>query len=106
RGDVWFDFQQREEVIRRKGEEPIIQQVYENEQGILSHTPDQAEGPGKYLSVAWIGEQAEGGRAITTWLDVIGASNTAAAMESVRVGPHPSLVWLFADHEGHIGLQA
>ncbi len=106
RGDRWFDFQRREEVIRRKGDEPIVMHVYENEQGILSRTPDESEGRGKYLSVAWIGEHAEGGRAISTWLDVIGAPSAAAAMEAVRVGPHPSLVWLFADGEGHIGLQA
>ena len=80
--------------------------VYENEQGALSYTPDKAEGPGKYLSVAWIGEQADGGRAIGTWLDVMAAPNVAAAMETVRVCPHPSLVWVFADRDGHIGLQA
>ena len=106
RGDRWFDFQHRQEVIRRKGDEPIILDVYENEQGILSRTPDRAEGPGKYLSVAWIGEQSDGGRAIGTWLDVIAAPNAAAAMETVRVCPHPSLVWVLADREGHIGLQA
>jgi penicillin G amidase len=106
RGERWFEFQRREEVIRRKGDEPMIVHVYENEQGILSRTPDPTEGPGKYLSVAWIGEHAEGGRAIGTWLDVIAAPNAAAAMEAVRVAPHPSLVWLFADSDGHIGLQA
>ena len=70
--------------------------MYENEQGALSRTPDKAEGPGKYLSVAWIGEQADGGRAIGTWLDVIAAPNVAAAMETVRVCPHPSLVWVLS----------
>src|SRR4029079_2266904 len=97
RGDRWFDYQKREEVIRRKGDEPLVMHVYENEQGILSGPPDAADGPGKYLSVSWIGADPEGGRAISTWLDVIGAQSTKAAMESVRVGPHPSLVWLFAD---------
>lgn len=106
RGERWFDFQRREEVVRRKGEEPLIVNVYENEQGILSRTPDPAEGQGKYLSVAWIGEQAEAGRAIATWLDVIAAPSAAAAMAAVRNGPHPTLVWLFADRDGHIGLQA
>jgi penicillin amidase len=42
RGDRWFDFQRREEVIRRKGDEPLLVQVYENEQGILSRAPDLA----------------------------------------------------------------
>jgi len=102
----WFDFQHRQEVIRRKGAEPILLDVYENEQGILSCTPDPAKGRGKYLSIAWIGEQADSGRAIAVWLDIIGATSVAAAMEVVRVCPHPSLVWVLADSEGHIGLQA
>jgi penicillin amidase len=106
RGDRWFDFQHRQEIIRRKGAEPMVLDVYENEQGILSRTPDQATGAGKYLSVAWIGEQSDGGRAISAWLDVIDSANTAEAMERVRVCPHPSLVWVLSDSEGHIGLQA
>jgi penicillin G amidase len=106
RGDRWFDFQHRQEVIRRKGAEPIIVDVYENEQGVLSRTPDRDEGRGKYLSVSWIGEQSDGGRAIATWIDVIGAPTAADAMETVRVCPHPSLVWVFADCEDHVGLQA
>jgi penicillin amidase len=106
RGDRWFDFQHRQEIIRRKGDQPMVLDVYENEQGILSRTPDVATGPGKYLSVAWIGEQSDAGRAISAWLDVIDSSNTQEAMERVRVCPHPSLVWVLADSEGHIGLQA
>ncbi|MCC7476306.1 MAG: penicillin acylase family protein [Pirellulales bacterium] len=106
RGQAWHDFQHRQEVIRRKGDEPMLLDVFENEQGILSTTPELADGPGKYLSVSWIGEQADGGRAIGTWLDVIASPNTAGAMEAVRHASHPSLVWVFADREGHIGTQA
>ena len=105
RRERWFDFQHRHEVIRRKGAPPLQLDVYENAEGTLSRTPDAAQG-GKYLSVAWIGEQADAGRALGAWLDVIAARDTAAAMETVRSCPHPSLVWLFADREGHIGLQA
>jgi penicillin amidase len=106
RGNEWFDFQHRQEIIRRKGDEPVLLDVYENEQGILSRTPNVVDGRGKYLSVAWIGEQSDGGRAISAWLDVIDSSSAAEAMERVRVCPHPSLVWVMADVEGHIGLQA
>jgi penicillin amidase len=106
RGDDWFDFQHREEVVRRKGGEPQLLDVYENEQGTLSVTPSPDDGPGQYLSVAWIGEQSGGGRAIGAWLDVLAAPSVMAAMEAVRACPHPSLVWLLADREGHIGLQA
>ncbi len=106
RGDRWFDFQHRQEIIRRKGEEPLVVDVYENEQGILSRTPDPELGQAKYLSVSWIGEQPDAGKAIGSWLDVIDSSNVAEAMEKVRMCPHPSLVWVLADREGHIGLQA
>src|SRR5258705_13042350 len=78
----------------------------EPERGMLGHTPGGCEGPGQDRSVSRIGADSEGCRAISTWLDVIGAPSTTAAMEAARVGPHPSLVWLFADNEGHIGLQA
>ncbi len=104
--DEWFDFQHRQEVIRRKGATPRIVDVYENEQGTLNRNPEVAEGPGKYLSVSWIGQQTDSGRAIGTWLDVIAAKNVAAGMETVRSCPHPSLVWVMADSEGHIGSQA
>jgi penicillin amidase len=106
RGEEWFDFQHRQEAIRRKGAAPTILDIYENEQGTLSVSPSPEEGPGKYLSIAWIGEQSGGGRAIAAWLDVIAAPSVAAAMDAVQSCPHPSLVWLLADRDGHIGLQA
>jgi penicillin amidase len=105
RGQQWFDFQHRQEVIKRRGAVPTILDVYENEQGTLSRSPAE-EGPGKYLSVAWVGGQSGGGRAIGAWLDAIASPSAAEAMEAVRRCPHPSLVWVFADREGHIGMQA
>jgi penicillin G amidase len=104
RGNEWLDWQHRREVIKRRGAEPKFLDVYENEQGILSRTPDA--GPGKYLSVAWIGSQFGGGRAIGNWLEVIASQSAVDAMDAVRRSPHPSLVWVFADRAGHIGLQA
>jgi penicillin amidase len=105
RGTHWHDFLHRKEVIKRKGAAPTVLDVYENDLGTLARSPDE-EGPGKYLSVAWVGGQTGGGRAIGAWLDVIGSPNAAEAMDRVRSCPHPSLVWVFADREGHIGLQA
>jgi len=106
RGDDWFDFHLRQESIRRKGAAPTVLDVYENEQGTLSLSPTAEDGPGKYLSVAWIGEHAGGGRAMGAWLDMLQAPTARAAMNIVAECPHPSLVWLFADRAGHIGLQA
>jgi penicillin amidase len=103
RGEEWYDFQLRQELIKRKGNEPTVLDVYENDQGILSRTPDQA---GKFLSVAWVGAEPGGGRSLGAWLDVIQASDAKSAMECVKPMPHPTLVWIFADRDDHIGSQA
>ncbi len=105
RGDDWFDFQHRQEVIKRRGSPPTILDVYENAQGTLNCSPVEG-GPGKYLSVAWVGGQSGGGRSIGAWLDVIASLDVATAMDAVKRCPHPSLVWILADRAGHIGMQA
>jgi penicillin amidase len=103
RGDKWLDYRPRVERIGRRGAKPVDQPVYENEVGVLTEPPTVA---GKHLSVAWIGGRPGGCQTIATWLDVISAASTKEAMEIVRHSSHPSLVWVFADAEGHIGKQA
>ncbi|MEO2048940.1 MAG: penicillin acylase family protein [Pirellulales bacterium] len=61
---------------------------------------------GKYLSVKWIGADEEAGRSIGCWLSIMQATSVRQAMDLVQHNPHPSLVWVFADREGHIGRQA
>jgi penicillin G amidase len=104
RGDQWFDWQHRREVVKRRGAEPTLLDVYENEQGVLSRTPDS--GPGTYLSTAWVGAEFGAGRAIGNWLEIVACQSTIDAMDTVRQCPKPTLVWVFADRAGHIGLQA
>lgn len=103
RDESWHDFQLRKEQIKRKGQSPLELEVLENDLGTLTRTPDDA---GTYMSVAWIGSHRGSGRAIGTWLELLAAGNTREAMDTVRDSPHPSLVWVFADSEGHIGMQA
>lgn len=105
REDTWYDFTLREERMEQKGAEPEILRIYENETGTLQEDP-ATFGPGKYLSVAWIGHGEGTGRSIGVWLDVIASKSAKEAMDTVRETPHPSLVWVFADAEGHIGRQA
>ena len=76
--------------------------MYENPQGTLESDPT---GPGLYQSVAWTGSSAGAGRAISTWLDVILSSGTREAMHVVRECPQPTLCFVFADSDNHIGLQ-
>jgi penicillin amidase len=105
RGGEWRDFDLREEVIEHKGGEPEVLRVYENAQGILDGDPD-ADGEGKYLLMSWVGSLDNRGRSMAAWLDVAASENARQAMDAVRDCPHPTLVWVFADREGHIGMQA
>ena len=77
-------------------DEPPVERAEESSQAV----------PGKYLSAQWIGSGEGAGRSIGCWLDVIGSQSVAEAMDVVRDSPPPSLVWVFADHRGHIGRQA
>jgi penicillin amidase len=105
RDDQWLDFQIREEIIERKGSPTETLRVFENPQGTLRcDLTDQQ--PGKYLSAKWIGSEVGSGRSVGCWLDVLKCSNARAAMDVVRENPHPTLAWVFADSDGHIGRQA
>lgn len=105
RGNVWLDFACRQEVIERKGNDPVTIPIYYNELGTLECDPEQ-QGPGYYLAVAWAGAASGSGHSIASWLKVIKCNTSKQAMEVVRDTPHPTLHWIFADREGHIGKQA
>lgn len=103
RAGKWFDFELREESLTSKGSEPELLSVYHNAQGILDRTPDL---DGLYLSVSWSGQHEGNGTAISAWLDVIASKTTRDAMRVARDCFQPTLCWVFADAEGHIGLQS
>jgi penicillin amidase len=105
RGQEWFDFKVREERIARKGHAAEVMRVSYNDQGTLESDPRPGE-PGYYLSSSWIGDQFGAWRSIATWLEVIAAPAVVEAMDIVRECPLPTLCWVFADREGHIGTQA
>ncbi|MEX0676876.1 MAG: penicillin acylase family protein [Pirellulales bacterium] len=105
RGDHWIDFQARDERIARKGNSPEIMRVHYNELGTLESEPQPGE-PGYYLSNTWVGDRPGAGRSIGTWLDLVFAPDAATGMDIARECPLPTLCWVFADRQGHIGMQA
>lgn len=105
RGDGWHDFHVREEVIRRKGGADETLLVYYNALGTLDGDPD-ADGPGKHLIVAWTGDHEGVGQSMATWLRLVNCRSVSEAMDLVRSCPQPSLCWVLADRDGHIGLQS
>ena len=102
--DQWHDFQLRREVIQRKGADPETLLVLENDQGTLEMELAELR-PGYHLSCCWTGHQPGYGDALGAWLKVIASPTAAAAMDVARECPQPTLCWVFADVEGHIGLQ-
>jgi penicillin amidase len=105
RGEAWVDFKVRHERIGRKAGPPETLLVHYNELGTLEQELRSQE-PGYYLSTSWVGDMQGSGRSISTWLDLIAAPDAAAAMDIAKECPLPTLCWVFADREGHIGLQA
>jgi penicillin G amidase len=104
RGDQWHDFNVRIEEIGRKGETTETMRVYFNHVGTLECEPATSAG-GLCLSTAWSGDAEGSGSSISTWLHLIDCQTTAEAMDLVRECPQPTLSWIFADREGHIGWQ-
>ncbi len=99
----WLNFDVREESIQRKGEdEPESVSVLENEVGTLETTPTE---DGFYLSTAWIGRQVSSAKAIATWLDLIHSESVTHAMDVIAECTQPTLCFVLADNDGHIGLQ-
>ena len=104
RGDDWHDFQVRNESIVRKGTDPFELTVLENEQGIIDGDPGES-GEGLYLSMAWTGNYEDSSQAISTWLEIVASENASQAMDAARQCTQPTLCFVFADRDGHIGLQ-
>lgn len=105
RGDQWIAFERRSEQIVRKGHGSEELVVYSNPQGTLESNPLPGQ-PGYYISTKWIGDNQGAGSSIGVWLDVVASNSVLEAMERVRECPLPTLNWIFADREGHIGQQA
>ena len=97
-------FRGAQESIHRKSNGSEQLKIYFNEEGTLDVDLEQG-GEGLYLSAAWTGNDPGGGRSIATWLRVVGCGDTRSAMDVARCCPQPTLCWVFADCEGHIGMQ-
>lgn len=104
RGEQWFDCTLRRETVKHKGAEPESLQFWETPQGVLDGEPEQL-GEGLQLAVTWTGNRPNPGPAIDAWLHVIAAESTKQAMERVQDCSQPTLCWVFADRDGHIGMQ-
>lgn len=105
RDDQWLDFEIRDETILRKGADAETLRVYHNPLGTLEGDL-QRDQPGLYLLSAWTGDFEGAGQSLGTWLKMIDCRTTLEALDLVRECPQPTLCWVVADTDGHIGRQA
>ncbi len=101
---AWRDFDVRTETIQRKSGDAVEVNVYHTEIGLLEGDPDVLD-EGYHLSMAWTGYEPGAGKAIKTWLDLVAAPTALTAMDAVRACPQPTLNFIVADRQGHIGMQ-
>lgn len=104
RDDQWRLFDVCEERMLHKGAEPETMRVYHNDLGVLEGDPNET-GPGLQLSLAWTGAGDGSGRAMESWLELILAHDAKEAMAIAKRCQMPTLCFVMADREGHIGLQ-
>ncbi len=132
RDDQWHDYSVRTETVLRKGDDPLDMKVYENEVGTVDvdfesfkpplsrkearkqrakktdpSQPDIARRaePGYYLSTAWAGRHVSAAAAVSTWIKLTKAPNVQDAQHVVSQCTQPTLCFVLADADGHIGLQ-
>jgi penicillin amidase len=101
RGEQWCDFDVRTEVIWRKGAEPLVVEVFENDLGVLEGDPRK---PGIYLLRAWFGLREGGAESFEAFRRFLEA-RTVAEAQPLLAPFLTSCNWLLADDQGNIGYQ-
>lgn len=105
RRQQWRDLDVRVETIESKGGAAETMNIYSTPQGTLDSDPE-AGGAGYYLATSWTGDHGGVRQSMTTWLDLPQCRSAIDGLDLVRECPQPTLTWVVADREGHIGYQA
>jgi penicillin amidase len=102
RGETWVPMRRHEERIGLRGrDEPLVDEVWENELGVLEGDPRQ---PGRYLCRVWTLDHAEISAALSVPLRLHGARDCETALDACASMPLP-LNFVVADESGRIGFQ-
>jgi penicillin amidase len=105
RGDSWVPLAVRREEVRRKGAEPLVVTVRENDLGVLEADPQRSDlEDGLYLTRAWSAQRGGAAPSLEAIARVLRAGSVAeaqAALRSITI----SCNWLIADRDGNIGYQ-
>ena len=98
--DIWHNFTERKETIRRKKSEHVTVTFYENEHGVLAGDPFME---GYYLCSKWSGGKS-GAQTLKSGFK-LGNAETVKAGMAIAGKIESAFSWIFADTEGNIGFQ-
>lgn len=102
RGKQWKPFAVREEVIKVKKGESVVEKVYENEHGVLEGDPYKE---GHYLVMSWSAARGCGAGEFNGLLGLPHAKSAREAMACFRKLEALSFNWVMADSLGNIAYQ-
>lgn len=102
RGTVWKPFTVREEVIKVKNGDPVIEKVYENELGVLEGEP---AGECYLLVQNWAGAKGCGADLFNASLEILKVKTVPDMIRLFRGIEVFSLSQVVADRRGNIGYQ-
>ncbi len=102
RGSEWRDFDVREEVINRKGGEPLTVKFYETDLGVLEGEPLE---DGYYLCFAWSAGRDSGAESLDAMARIMGCRTVEEAMPLFARLDFAAFNWTLADSAGNIGFQ-
>lgn len=100
RGEDWVDFDRRDETIKRKKGQPLVETYWENLHGVLD---GDASEEGYRLATRWSGAQG-GAQSIIALLPMWTARTVEEGMSAFS-NVESSMNWVFADDAGSIGYQ-
>lgn len=100
RGNAWKPFRVREEIINRKGKEPVVKKYYANELGTLEGDPFVE---GYYLVQCWSAAGGCGEGDINGQGGLMQATSVREGMKLLEQVDAGSWNFVLADREGNIG---
>ena len=98
--DSWTDFDQREEVIKRKNHDDDTIIFYENHHGVLEGDPNIA---GKYLTTKWTAAES-GAKSLMASLKMASATSSKEAMDHLGA-IESAWNWVVSDDSHNIAYQ-
>ncbi len=102
RGDEWREFDVRDEVIRRRGAEPLVFRYYETDHGVLEGDPSE---DGYFLCFAWSAGRDCGAESLDAMAEIVRCGSVEEAMPHFARLDFAAFNWVLADAAGNIGYQ-